>query len=80
MLAAFFSWAGTQKKGDCKSEEGESACVPCREGEEYTEEKHFSDKCRRCKICDGEYGKHLKKQSKIPVVVLHMEPFIYNTV
>lgn len=73
MLAPFFSWAGTRKEGDCKSERGESICVLCQEGVEYTEEKHFSDKCRRCTLCDGEHGKCLKKQSERPVMVLHVE-------
>uniref|UniRef100_A0A452U7W7 Tumor necrosis factor receptor superfamily member 6 n=1 Tax=Ursus maritimus TaxID=29073 RepID=A0A452U7W7_URSMA len=52
---------GTRKEGDCKSERGESICVLCQEGVEYTEEKHFSDKCRRCILCDGEHGLEVEK-------------------
>ncbi|XP_027960419.1 tumor necrosis factor receptor superfamily member 6 [Eumetopias jubatus] len=47
---------GTRKVGDCKSEEGESECVPCQEGKEYTDQEHFSYKCRRCGICDRQLG------------------------
>ncbi|XP_004409761.1 PREDICTED: tumor necrosis factor receptor superfamily member 6 [Odobenus rosmarus divergens] len=47
---------GTRKEGDCKSEEGESECVPCQEGKEYTDQEHFSYKCRRCGICDRQLG------------------------
>uniref|UniRef100_A0A452RGV6 Tumor necrosis factor receptor superfamily member 6 n=1 Tax=Ursus americanus TaxID=9643 RepID=A0A452RGV6_URSAM len=52
---------GTRKEGDCKSERGESICVLCQEGVEYTEDKHFSDKCRRCILCDGEHGLEVEK-------------------
>ncbi|XP_059253382.1 tumor necrosis factor receptor superfamily member 6 [Mustela nigripes] len=53
--------AGTRKEGDCRSAGGESKCVPCQDGEEYMEEKHFLDKCRRCRICDGEHGLEVER-------------------
>nr|BAA78428.1 Fas antigen [Oryctolagus cuniculus]BAA78431.1 C-type Fas antigen [Oryctolagus cuniculus] len=47
---------GTKKKADCTSNEGKPDCEPCQEGEEYTDKSHFSSKCRRCSLCDGEHG------------------------
>ncbi|KAM5324176.1 tumor necrosis factor receptor superfamily member 6 [Glossophaga mutica] len=47
---------GERKHSDCKADGDKLVCEPCPEGQEYTEETHYSNKCRRCKICDGEQG------------------------
>lgn len=47
---------GTRKDTDCTINGGEPGCVPCPEGQEYTDSKHYSSKCRRCGSCDGEHG------------------------
>ncbi|KAF3823898.1 hypothetical protein GH733_006902 [Mirounga leonina] len=52
---------GTRKEGDCKSQEGKPDCAHCQEGEEFTDKEHFSDKCRRCGICDGEQGLEVER-------------------
>ncbi|XP_035935244.1 tumor necrosis factor receptor superfamily member 6 [Halichoerus grypus] len=52
---------GTRKEGDCKSQEGKPDCVHCQEGEEFTDKENFSDKCRRCGICDGEQGLEVER-------------------
>ncbi|XP_024898103.1 tumor necrosis factor receptor superfamily member 6 isoform X3 [Pteropus alecto] len=52
---------GTRKDTGCTTDEGKPDCVPCPEGEEYTDRKHYSSKCRRCGICDGEQGLEVEK-------------------
>uniref|UniRef100_A0A8C0P9K1 Death domain-containing protein n=1 Tax=Canis lupus familiaris TaxID=9615 RepID=A0A8C0P9K1_CANLF len=52
---------GTRKESDCTSYAGKSHCVPCQEGEEYTDKTHLSPKCRRCGICDGEHGLEVER-------------------
>uniref|UniRef100_A0A8C9Q4T7 Tumor necrosis factor receptor superfamily member 6 n=1 Tax=Spermophilus dauricus TaxID=99837 RepID=A0A8C9Q4T7_SPEDA len=47
---------GTRKDADCTANGGKPICVPCQEGKEYTDNKHYSPKCRRCKFCDGGHG------------------------
>ncbi|XP_062069895.1 tumor necrosis factor receptor superfamily member 6 isoform X2 [Lepus europaeus] len=47
---------GTKKNADCTSNEGRPDCEPCQEGKEYTAESHYSPRCRRCSLCDGEHG------------------------
>ncbi|XP_036121678.1 tumor necrosis factor receptor superfamily member 6 [Molossus molossus] len=47
---------GEQKISDCRADGEKLVCVPCLEGREYTDVKHYSHKCRRCRICDGEHG------------------------
>nr|XP_040129240.1 tumor necrosis factor receptor superfamily member 6 [Ictidomys tridecemlineatus] len=47
---------GTRKDADCKANGGKPICVPCQEGKEYTDNEHYSPKCRRCKFCDGGHG------------------------
>lgn len=59
-----FSWAGTKKAADCTSDENETHCVPCKEGNEYTDKQHYSSQCRRCTFCDAGHGEYLQKQSK----------------
>uniref|UniRef100_A0A8C3WDA0 Tumor necrosis factor receptor superfamily member 6 n=1 Tax=Catagonus wagneri TaxID=51154 RepID=A0A8C3WDA0_9CETA len=52
---------GQRKHADCRSPGGAPLCVPCSEGEEYTDENHHSSKCRRCSVCDGEHGLEVEK-------------------
>ncbi|XP_045710650.1 tumor necrosis factor receptor superfamily member 6 [Phyllostomus hastatus] len=47
---------GERKRSDCKADGDKLFCEPCPEGREYTDTKHYSNKCRRCKTCDGEQG------------------------
>ncbi|XP_028638114.1 tumor necrosis factor receptor superfamily member 6 isoform X2 [Grammomys surdaster] len=47
---------GKRKVKDCTESGGEPTCVLCTEGQEYTDRKHYSDKCRRCTFCDGGHG------------------------
>ncbi|XP_076691381.1 tumor necrosis factor receptor superfamily member 6 isoform X2 [Callospermophilus lateralis] len=47
---------GTRKDADCTANGGKPICVPCQEGKEYTDNEHYSPKCRRCKFCDGGHG------------------------
>lgn len=64
ILAPFFFalfLAGERKEDDCKADGDKLVCVPCLEGKEYTDKEHYSPKCRRCGICDGEHGMSLKK-------------------
>ncbi|XP_053441918.1 tumor necrosis factor receptor superfamily member 6 isoform X2 [Nycticebus coucang] len=48
--------AGERKATECTKDGPEPECVPCQEGKEYTEEKHYSSKCRRCRLCDEGHG------------------------
>lgn len=73
-LLLFFSWAGKRKHADCTSSGGAPQCVPCSEGEDYTDKNHHSSKCRRCRVCDGEHGKCLENSQKGSIVVLHAAP------
>ncbi|XP_015984712.2 tumor necrosis factor receptor superfamily member 6 isoform X2 [Rousettus aegyptiacus] len=52
---------GTRKDTGCTTDRGKPGCVPCPEGEEYTDKAHYSSKCRRCRICDGEQGLEVEK-------------------
>uniref|UniRef100_G3TWV1 Tumor necrosis factor receptor superfamily member 6 n=1 Tax=Loxodonta africana TaxID=9785 RepID=G3TWV1_LOXAF len=52
---------GTWKTADCKDNEGHPSCTPCKEGQEYTEEKNYLDYCRRCDFCDEEHGLEVEK-------------------
>lgn len=52
---------GTQKSAGCTADGGEPDCTPCVEGEEYTDTKHYSSKCRKCKPCDGQDGLEVEK-------------------
>ena len=70
------SWAGTRKAADCEEDGGRPSCIPCEEAKDYTDRSHFSPRCRRCKICDEEHGRRLYKQSKRPIMGLHVEPCI----
>ncbi|MBZ3872617.1 Tumor necrosis factor receptor superfamily member 6, partial [Sciurus carolinensis] len=47
---------GTRKVADCTVNGDKPTCIPCQEGKEYTDNEHYSSKCRRCKLCDGEHG------------------------
>ncbi|XP_051002904.1 tumor necrosis factor receptor superfamily member 6 [Acomys russatus] len=47
---------GEWKVSDCTFNEGKPSCRPCTEGKEYMDGKHYSDKCKRCGLCDGEHG------------------------
>lgn len=47
---------GERKVKDCTTSGGAPTCHPCTEGEEYTDRKHYSDKCRRCAFCDEGHG------------------------
>ncbi|XP_045053734.1 tumor necrosis factor receptor superfamily member 6 isoform X2 [Desmodus rotundus] len=47
---------GERKRSDCRDDGEKLVCEPCPEGQEYTEKTHYSNKCRRCKTCDGEQG------------------------
>nr|KAF6455993.1 Fas cell surface death receptor [Rousettus aegyptiacus] len=51
---------GTRKDTGCTTDRGKPGCVPCPEGEEYTDKAHYSSKCRRCRICDGEQGVNME--------------------
>ncbi|KAK1333643.1 hypothetical protein QTO34_006028 [Cnephaeus nilssonii] len=53
--------AGERKKDDCKADGDKLVCEPCPEGKEYTDKEHYSPKCRRCGICDGEHGLEVEK-------------------
>lgn len=52
---------GERKKDDCKADGDKLVCEPCPEGKEYTDKEHYSPKCRRCGICDGEHGLEVEK-------------------
>ncbi|KAI5942345.1 tumor necrosis factor receptor superfamily member 6 isoform X1 [Manis javanica] len=52
---------GTWKASGCVVDGGKPDCMPCPEGEEYTDKAHYSSKCRRCRICDGEHGLEVEK-------------------
>ncbi|KAM8774779.1 tumor necrosis factor receptor superfamily member 6 [Rhynchonycteris naso] len=52
---------GERKSGDCTADGQKLVCVPCLEGKEYTDREHYSDKCRRCRTCDGEHGLEVEK-------------------
>ncbi|XP_029787542.1 tumor necrosis factor receptor superfamily member 6 isoform X2 [Suricata suricatta] len=52
---------GTQKAADCENDGGQPSCTPCEEGKDYTDGNHFSSRCRRCRICDGEHGLEVEK-------------------
>ncbi|XP_051055770.1 tumor necrosis factor receptor superfamily member 6 isoform X1 [Phodopus roborovskii] len=47
---------GEQKHSDCTSSGGKPSCRPCTEGKEYMDKEHYSDKCRRCALCDEGHG------------------------
>ncbi|XP_036054529.1 tumor necrosis factor receptor superfamily member 6 [Onychomys torridus] len=47
---------GERKLSDCKTDGDKPECFPCKEGKEYMDKEHYSDKCRRCTLCDGEHG------------------------
>ncbi|XP_052042949.1 tumor necrosis factor receptor superfamily member 6 isoform X1 [Apodemus sylvaticus] len=47
---------GEQKVKDCTNNGGAPTCAPCTEGKEYMDKKHYSDKCRRCTLCDEGHG------------------------
>ncbi|XP_040310202.1 tumor necrosis factor receptor superfamily member 6 isoform X2 [Herpailurus yagouaroundi] len=52
---------GTRKAADCEEDGGRPSCIPCEEGKDYTDGSHFSPRCRRCRICDGEHGLEVEK-------------------
>ncbi|XP_045293133.1 tumor necrosis factor receptor superfamily member 6 isoform X2 [Leopardus geoffroyi] len=52
---------GTRKAADCEEDGGRPSCIPCEEGKDYTDRSHFSPRCRRCRICDGEHGLEVEK-------------------
>ncbi|XP_039077936.1 tumor necrosis factor receptor superfamily member 6 [Hyaena hyaena] len=52
---------GTRKVADCKDDGGQPSCTFCKEGRDYTDKDHFSPRCRRCRICDGEHGLEVEK-------------------
>ncbi|XP_058399464.1 tumor necrosis factor receptor superfamily member 6 isoform X1 [Diceros bicornis minor] len=55
---------GTKRATDCAAKpanENITVCVPCSEGVEYTDEKHYSSTCRRCSICDEGEGQEVEK-------------------
>ncbi|XP_037352473.1 tumor necrosis factor receptor superfamily member 6 isoform X2 [Talpa occidentalis] len=52
---------GEKKVTDCIIDRGKPTCVPCLDGQEYTDAKHYSPKCRRCSICDAEHGLEVEK-------------------
>ncbi|XP_060498949.1 tumor necrosis factor receptor superfamily member 6 isoform X1 [Panthera onca] len=52
---------GTRKAADCEEDGGTASCIPCEEGKDYTDTSHFSPRCRRCRICDGEHGLEVEK-------------------
>lgn len=60
----FSSWTGKRKDADCLNNGEKSICVPCKEGEEYTDKDNYSPKCRRCGFCDEGHGKCLREQLK----------------
>ncbi|OBS71768.1 hypothetical protein A6R68_13655 [Neotoma lepida] len=45
-----------RKHLDCTTNGGKPSCLPCTEGKDYTDREHYSDKCRRCALCDGGHG------------------------
>ncbi|XP_075829981.1 tumor necrosis factor receptor superfamily member 6 isoform X1 [Microtus pennsylvanicus] len=47
---------GEWKYLDCTTSGGKPSCRLCKEGKEYMDKEHYSDKCRRCTFCDGEHG------------------------
>ncbi|XP_021080660.1 tumor necrosis factor receptor superfamily member 6 isoform X2 [Mesocricetus auratus] len=47
---------GKRKHLDCTTSGGKPICLPCAEGKEYMDKEHYSDKCRRCALCDGGHG------------------------
>uniref|UniRef100_A0A8D2B2V0 Tumor necrosis factor receptor superfamily member 6 n=1 Tax=Sciurus vulgaris TaxID=55149 RepID=A0A8D2B2V0_SCIVU len=47
---------GTRKVADCTVNGDKPTCMLCQEGKEYTDNEHYSSKCRRCKLCDGGHG------------------------
>ncbi|XP_052569491.1 tumor necrosis factor receptor superfamily member 6 [Peromyscus californicus insignis] len=47
---------GERKHLDCTTDGDKPSCHPCTEGREYMDKEHYSDKCRRCALCDGEHG------------------------
>ncbi|XP_016076208.1 PREDICTED: tumor necrosis factor receptor superfamily member 6 [Miniopterus natalensis] len=47
---------GERKKSDCGVNGDKLVCVSCLEGVEFTDKEHYSYKCRKCGICDGEHG------------------------
>ncbi|XP_020026525.1 tumor necrosis factor receptor superfamily member 6 isoform X3 [Castor canadensis] len=47
---------GKRKDADCLNNGEKSICVPCKEGEEYTDKDNYSPKCRRCGFCDEGHG------------------------
>ncbi|XP_057361843.1 tumor necrosis factor receptor superfamily member 6 isoform X4 [Manis pentadactyla] len=57
---------GTWKASGCIVDGGKPDCMPCPEGEEYTDKAHYSSKCRRCRICDGEHGVNMKSLRTAP--------------
>ncbi|XP_063095556.1 tumor necrosis factor receptor superfamily member 6 isoform X2 [Cavia porcellus] len=52
---------GTKKAADCTSDENETHCVPCKEGNEYTDKQHYSSQCRRCTFCDAGHGLEVER-------------------
>ncbi|ELW66684.1 Tumor necrosis factor receptor superfamily member 6, partial [Tupaia chinensis] len=52
---------GEWKADDCTVDEGKPRCKPCQEGKEYTDEEHYSSRCRRCQFCDGGHGLEVEK-------------------
>ncbi|XP_007644633.1 tumor necrosis factor receptor superfamily member 6 isoform X2 [Cricetulus griseus] len=47
---------GERKHLDCTVSGGKPSCLPCTEGKEYMDKEHYSDKCRRCALCDEGHG------------------------
>ncbi|XP_006984074.1 tumor necrosis factor receptor superfamily member 6 isoform X1 [Peromyscus maniculatus bairdii] len=47
---------GEYKHSDCTTDGGKPICCPCTEGKEYMDKEHYSDKCRRCALCDEGHG------------------------
>ncbi|VFV27243.1 tumor necrosis factor receptor superfamily member [Lynx pardinus] len=52
---------GTRKAAECEEDGGRPSCISCEEGKDYTDRSHFSPRCRRCRICDGEHGLEVEK-------------------
>lgn len=63
-LISFYPMIGERKHLDCTVSGGKPSCLPCTEGKEYMDKEHYSDKCRRCALCDEGHGMYLRKQLK----------------
>ncbi|XP_021513646.1 tumor necrosis factor receptor superfamily member 6 isoform X1 [Meriones unguiculatus] len=47
---------GERKHSSCTGSGSKPICQSCTEGKDYMDKKHYSDKCRRCALCDGGHG------------------------